>query len=65
MTDTNPDLKKKKKGGVAYVADFDLDNGELLDFFYMEDGDPPPIVKPKKTVPDPDSDDDLVREEEN
>jgi len=58
--------KKKKTGGVSYVVEFDMEDGELTDFFYVEDHhDPSPIVKPKKTVPDPDGDEDLVREEEN
>jgi hypothetical protein len=44
-------------------VEFDIEDMEITDFMWMEDHDPPPIVKPKKTIPDGEGD--RVREEEN
>lgn len=50
---------------MKYIVDFDLEEMDLVDFMYEEDGDPPPIVRPKKTIPDKDGGADIVREEES
>lgn len=48
-----------------YLDLSDPDDPEIVDYFSPDDRPMPPFIKPPKTVPDPDSDDDLVREEEN
>lgn len=67
MPDPKPDPKPKPKGGISWVVDIDMEdiyNIEITDFIWTEDHDPPPIVKPKKTIPDGEGED-IVREEVN
>ena len=40
--------KKRKSGDVSFIVDFDQEDGELLDYFWTEDHDLPPLIKPKK-----------------
>ena len=40
--------KKKRCDDVSYIVDVDPETGEILDFIWTEDHDPPPIVKPEK-----------------
>ena len=47
------------------VVDFDLEEMDLVDFIYEEEGEVPPLVKPKKTIPDKDGGADIVREEKS
>lgn len=35
------------KDDVQYIVDVDLEDNEILDFFWDDDEDPPPIVKGK------------------
>lgn len=50
---------------MKYVVDFDLEEMDLVDFIYEEEGEVPPLVKPKKTIPDKDGGADIVREEKS
>ena len=40
--------KKRKSGNVSYNVMVDSEDGEILDFFWNEDHEPPPLIKPKK-----------------
>lgn len=40
--------KKRKSGDISFIVDFDQEDGEFLDYFWTEDHDPPPLIKPKK-----------------
>ena len=56
-----------RKGNLSWVVEVDttdINNIEITDFIWTEAHDPPPIVKPKKTIPDGEGED-LIREEVN
>lgn len=40
--------KKKSKGGLFAVFHFDKEDGELTEFMWNEDHDPPPLVKARR-----------------
>lgn len=67
MPDKKPKSKPNRKGGISWVVEVDakdIHNIEITDFIWTEDHDPPPIVKPKKTIPDGEGED-VLREEVN
>lgn len=39
--------KKKRKGDITHNINVDIETGEIDEFFWDEDHEPPPIVKPK------------------
>ncbi len=42
--------KKRNRGDVNYNVIVDSEDGELLDFFWDEDHEPPPLIKPRKDI---------------
>ena len=40
--------KKRKSGNVSYNVVVDMEDGDMMDYFWSEDHEQPPLVKPKK-----------------
>lgn len=45
---TEEKKKKKRPAGITFNIDFDADIGEIEDYLWDEDHDPPALVTPEK-----------------